>query len=136
MWPADWQSFSSCFTADGPSETISGILCPLGFLSSTDRDLLEKVQQRITNMIKGLKDLPCEGRLRNWGLFTLGISLRGDLINVYNNLKSTSPVDAVDEENLYFEGDRVLKHASQSKLVVLSPSLEILKTHLEAFLCN
>lgn len=72
---------------------IWNIVYTFGFLSSTDRDLLERVQQRTTNIIRCLKDLPHEGRLRNQGLFTLGISLGGDLINIYNYLKSTSPVD-------------------------------------------
>jgi len=37
-----------------------------------DRDLLERVQQRATRMMKGLEHLPYEGRLRALGLFGLG----------------------------------------------------------------
>lgn len=32
---------------------------------------LQKVQKRATRMIKGLKYLPYEARVKNWGLFSL-----------------------------------------------------------------
>jgi len=52
-----------------------------------DRDLLKDVQQRATEMIKGLEYLSYEKRLGDLGLFSPEKRiLRGDLINVYKCL--------------------------------------------------
>jgi len=50
-----------------------------------DKDLLERVQQRATKMIKALAHLPYKERLRDLALFSLEkIRLREDLINIYS----------------------------------------------------
>uniref|UniRef100_A0A8B9BLT9 Forkhead box protein G1 n=1 Tax=Anser brachyrhynchus TaxID=132585 RepID=A0A8B9BLT9_9AVES len=124
-----------------------------------DRDLLERVQRRATKLIRGLEHLPYEERLRDLGLFSLEKRrLREDLINVYKYLRCGRQRDLANlfsvvcgdrtksngpkMEHRKFHTNmrknftvRVTEHWNRLPRELLeSPSLEIFKAHLGAYL--
>ena len=59
-----------------------------------DKDTIEKVQRRATKMVKGLKDLTYEDRLRELKLFKLSDRRkRGDMITVYKLINGLIDMD-------------------------------------------
>ncbi|KAK4827617.1 hypothetical protein QYF61_019542 [Mycteria americana] len=113
-----------------------------------DMDMLGRVQQWATKMIKGLEHLSYKERLRELGLFSLEKRRLGrDLIVVYKYLKGETRVNRHKVKHKRFPLNirkhfftvRVTKHWHRlPREVVESPSSEIFKSHLDMdnIICN
>ncbi|KAK4830529.1 hypothetical protein QYF61_011508 [Mycteria americana] len=103
----------------------------------TDIEVLERVQGRATELVKGVEQKSDEEQLRELGLFSLEKRrLRGDLLALYNYLTGGCSEGRfrLDIRKNFFT-ERVIKHWSRlPREVVESPSLEVFKRRLDEVL--
>ncbi|KAK4821137.1 hypothetical protein QYF61_014232 [Mycteria americana] len=102
-----------------------------------DIEVLERIQRRVTKLVKGLEHKSYEEQLRELGLFSLEKRrLRGDLIALYSYLKggcSEGRVRLDIRKNFFTK--RVIKHWNRvPSEVVVSPSLEVFKRRVDVVL--
>ncbi|KAK4820322.1 hypothetical protein QYF61_023555 [Mycteria americana] len=129
------QFFYFCIKNSVASRTRE-VIVPL-YSALRDIEVLERVQRRATELVKGLEQKSYEERLRELGLFSLEKRrLRGDLIALFNYLKGGCREGRfrLDIRKFFFT-ERVIKHWNRlPREVVESPSLEVLKGRLDEVL--
>ncbi|KAK4825268.1 hypothetical protein QYF61_026069 [Mycteria americana] len=130
-----------CIRRSVASKSREGILPLYPALYKKGVDLLKQVQYRATKTVKGMEHLSCEERLRELGLFSLEKNrLRGTLSMIRGNRHKQKQMKFHLNTRKHFFTMRVVKHRNRLDRniveILISPFLEILKTHLDTVLSN